>query len=146
METNKPTLTGIRIREQRTEKGLTLKNLADKLDVQYQTIQAWESGKRMPKEETIQKIAGALGVTADYLAGRTREPHTRIATQEDIERVFGGVSYKTRDGVGVFSRSDGALMHYFNLLNDEGKAVAVDRVKELSEIPRYKRDEMKAEE
>lgn len=146
MENNKPTLTGIRIREQRTEKGLTLKNLADKLDVQYQTIQAWESGKRMPKEETIQKIAGALGVTADYLAGRTRAPHTRIATQEDIERVFGGVSYKTRDGVEMFSHPKAVLIQYFNLLNDEGKAVAVDRVKELSEIPRYKKDEMKTGE
>lgn len=142
MEINKTTITGARIREQRIERGMTLKCLADKLDVQYQTIQAWESGKRTPKEETIQKIAKALDVTADYLAGRTRGPHTRIATQEDIDRMFGGNSFTTKDGVGMHATPDGALIHYFSLLNEEGKAVAIDRVKELSEIPRYQRDQL----
>lgn len=133
MENNKATLTGARIREQRIAKGFTLKDLADKLCVQYQTIQAWESGRRFPKEETIQKIASALEVTADYLSGRTNDPHTRLATQEDIDRYFGKSSYTKNEGMEI------NLKYYFNLLNDEGKAVAVDRVKELSEIPRYKK-------
>lgn len=33
------------------------------------------------------------------------------------------------------------LLSYFNELNDEGQGVAVDRLKELSEIPRYQRQE-----
>lgn len=33
------------------------------------------------------------------------------------------------------------LLVYFNYLNEEGQVVAVDRLKELSEIPRYCKDE-----
>lgn len=91
--------------------------------------------------ETIKRISEALDVTIDFLYGKTRDPHTRMNTQEDIERYFGGDSYTTKDGVDVTTTPDAAsaLTHYFNLLNNEGKAVAVDRVKELSEIPRYKK-------
>lgn len=136
-KSNQDTFTGARIREQRALKGMTLKNLADKLGVQYQTVQAWESGKRIPKEETIKKIAYALEITADYLAGRTNGPHTRMATQEDIEVFFGGPTYSTKDGVEVTSEPKTPLLQYFSRLNNEGQAVAVERVKELAEIPRY---------
>lgn len=69
---------GGRIREERIKKGLTLKSVADKLGVKYQSVQAWESRKRKPKESTIQKISEVLGVSADYLSGRmqtSRENH-----------------------------------------------------------------------
>lgn len=131
--------TGELIRKCRKAAGMTQKELGARSGIAEPTIRKYESNRLNPKIETIQKIANALGVEVDYLTGRTHDPHTRMATQEDIDRYFGDASYATKDGVGILSRPDGALMHYYNLLNDEGQAVAVDRVKELSEIARYKK-------
>lgn len=128
------------IKALRVQNQMTQAQLAKKADVSINTVRLYEGDKVGPKVATLQKIADALDVTLDYLLGRTRDPHTRLATQEDIDRFFGVDSFTTKDGVGMLSRPDGALMHYFSLLNDEGKTVAVDRVKELTEIPRYTRE------
>ena len=37
-------------------------------------ISLWESGKRVPNVETAVKLATALGVSADYLLGKTSDP------------------------------------------------------------------------
>lgn len=133
--------TGELIRKCRKDAGLTQRELGARSGIAEPTIRKYESNRLNPKIETIQKIASALGVTADYLVGRTNDPHTKLATQEDIDRFFGGASYTTKDGVAVTTTPNAVstLTHYFNLLNDKGQAVAVDRVKELSEIPRYKK-------
>lgn len=55
----------------RLEKGLTMVEVAEKLGVSYPVYSQWERGKRTPKEETIQRLAKALEVNPDYLAGRT---------------------------------------------------------------------------
>lgn len=129
-----------RVRKARRAANMSQLELAEKTGISVNSIRLCEGGKVQPRIDTITKIAAALDVTVDYLYGRTNDPHTRMNTQEDIDRFFGGASYTTKDGVGMLSRPDGALMHYFSLLNDEGKTVAVDRVKELTEIPRYTRE------
>lgn len=128
-----------RVRKARRAANMSQLELAEKTGISVNSIRLCEGGKVQPRIDTITKISAALDVTVDYLYGRTNDPHTRLATQEDIERYFGGASSTTEDGVAITSRPDAALTHYFNLLNDEGQAVAVDRVKELSEIPRYKK-------
>lgn len=60
-----------RLKTIRLEKGLTMVQVAEKLGVSYPVYSQWERGKRTPKEETIQRLAKALDVTPDYLAGRT---------------------------------------------------------------------------
>lgn len=128
---------GQNIKAARKKAGLTQKQLAEKIGVAPITIQQYENGSREPRIATIGKIADALDVTADYLAGRTRGPHTRIATQEDIDRFSGEVSF-TENGVGILSTPKGTLLHHFKKLNSQGQAIAIERVKELAEIPRYK--------
>lgn len=53
---------GDQIRKYRKEAGLSQKELGKTLGVTQQHIAQYENGKRVPKLETINKIAGALGI------------------------------------------------------------------------------------
>lgn len=46
----------------RIDKGMTQKQLADALGVGQSIIARWETGGRVPKMQTLQRIAEALGV------------------------------------------------------------------------------------
>lgn len=50
------------IKELRQYKGLTQEDLAGMIGVSPQAIQRYESGKRTPKKETLDRIYNALGV------------------------------------------------------------------------------------
>lgn len=54
--------TGQRIKAARQQAGLTQTELADKLGIPFQSISQWERDTRKPKQETLLKIAKALGV------------------------------------------------------------------------------------
>lgn len=54
--------TGIRIKNTRKEKNMTLQQLANIIGCTPQLISQYETGKRQPKKETIEKIAKALNV------------------------------------------------------------------------------------
>lgn len=58
--------------ELRQDKGMTQKELADKLFVTTATISNYEHGVHMPDAEKLVCIADLFGVTTDYLLGRTR--------------------------------------------------------------------------
>lgn len=61
--------TGEKIRKRRHELGITQKELADKINVRYQTLQFWETEKRKPKINNIKKIADALEMDFVELCG-----------------------------------------------------------------------------
>lgn len=61
--------TGENIREARKKAGLTQVQLAKKLGVPYQSIGQWETGKRNPKYETLERIASAIGIHVFDLVG-----------------------------------------------------------------------------
>lgn len=54
--------TGQRIQQARKKAGLTQKELGEKLGVSVSFIAQYETDKRKPKKETLEKIAGALDV------------------------------------------------------------------------------------
>lgn len=60
--------TGQRIKAARQQAGLTQTELAEKLGIPYQSIGQWERDTRKPKQETLLKIAKALGVHLRDLA------------------------------------------------------------------------------
>lgn len=59
-----------RLKELRREKGLSQKELAERLGCGQNTISLWESGKRLMDSATLLKVADFYGVTADYLLGK----------------------------------------------------------------------------
>lgn len=62
---------GETIRVLRTEKGITQKDLANKLSISPSTIGMYEQNRRVPDINTISKIATIFNVTIDYLIRET---------------------------------------------------------------------------
>lgn len=60
-----------RVRELRTKKGLSRKELANRLGTLQRNISYWELGQRECSFDMLLKIAEVLDVSVDYLLGRT---------------------------------------------------------------------------
>ncbi len=58
-----------RLRELRLLRGLSVKNLAEKLDISDMTIFRWENAIADIKCENLVLLANFFGVSADYLLG-----------------------------------------------------------------------------
>jgi len=69
MEINK--IFSERLRELRTQSGLSQAQLAQKIAIPQSSIAEWEIGKREPLATAIVKIANFFDVSTDYLLGRT---------------------------------------------------------------------------
>lgn len=60
-----------RVKDLRTENGISRAELAEKLNVSVRLIAYWESGQRECDFDTLLKIAETFSVSVDYLLGRT---------------------------------------------------------------------------
>ncbi len=60
-----------RVRELRMEKGLSRKELAEKLGTLQRNISYWELGQRECGFDMLIKISDVLDVSVDYLLGKT---------------------------------------------------------------------------
>lgn len=126
--------TGERIKNARKKAGLTQAQLGEKLGISYQTIAQWENNLRNPKVDTIFKIAQALDCQPGELL-----PDWAIKTLIDFtgETLVGATRYNSIMSQGT--RCDDRLWSAYALLNEEGQQKAVERVEELTEIPKYKK-------
>ena len=65
---------GERIRELRTQKGLTRPQLADSIGVSVRTVKSYELGTSLPKtRETYQKLAEFFDVNINYLLAKDEQ-------------------------------------------------------------------------
>lgn len=117
---------GNNIKKYRKEAGLTQKDLAEILGVAIGTIQQYELGKRQPRLEMINRIAGALGIGI-----RRLYPDFQMEDWKQTETYQNARLQNKLDPL----RSD--LLSYFQELNEEGKKEAVKRVAELTELKKY---------
>lgn len=60
---------GKRIKELRTEAGLTQKMFGERLSVSQDTVSLWETGRSLPTTELVIEICKMLNISADYLLG-----------------------------------------------------------------------------
>lgn len=77
----------IQIKELRGQCGMTQKELAEKMQVSFQSISKWENGVNMPDITHIPKLAEIFGVSADVILGL--EP----LKQKPDWRKFDGIDY-----------------------------------------------------
>lgn len=122
---------GEQIKKYRKEAGLTQKELAEILDVATGTIQQYELGKRQPRLEMINRIAGALGIGV-----RRLYPDFTLEEWKQTE------TYKDLQLKRKLDPEETSLNYYFNMLNDDGRNEAIKRVSELAEIERYRREDL----
>lgn len=111
-----------RLRAIRKEKGLTQAELAEKAGIAVNSVRLYEAGARLPKLDTIARMAVAMGLYAGDLvdAGQWGQ----VQPGEDSETA---------------SAAESQLIYHFRTLNDNGQTVAVERVQELTQIPAYQR-------
>ena len=91
-----------RLKILRLENKLTQKQLSTKLGTSQPSYAQWESGKRKPTGETIQKIADFFNVSTDYLLGNTDNKNS-TKFEDDLEeslntaRAFSGKPISEHD-------------------------------------------------
>jgi transcriptional regulator with XRE-family HTH domain len=83
---------GVRLHRLRTERGLTLSQIAIQLGVSKPTVWAWEQGKARPLDNRIEALAQTLGVSSsELLPGRDTPAVRELITKarEQIAAAFG---------------------------------------------------------
>ena len=83
----------IRLKELRLEKGETQKDLANAIEVGRTTISEYESGKIVPKQEGLLKIANHFNVSVDYLTGVSNERATRKQNVSDLDALLNTIHH-----------------------------------------------------
>jgi len=81
---------GSRLHRLRSERGLSLADVADRLGVSKPTVWAWEHGKARPVERRLAALAEALGVTPGGLEPATSGPIEAVeAGRRQIAAAYG---------------------------------------------------------
>ncbi len=137
---------GEKIKKLRIKKSMTQKELGEKLGgIPQQQIGRWENGKATPKLKALQKIAAALDADINDLLESPLD-------NSPIYRAFKNTNSLDSDlAHDVINRMltedinlqpiDIEMVKIFKKLNESGQAKAIERVEELTEIPRYTQDE-----
>lgn len=60
-----------RLKTIRNSKGLSQKSLAEKINMSQQSVAKWETGDSTPSPATLNKLSEILGVSVDFLIGKT---------------------------------------------------------------------------
>lgn len=132
-------MLGKRIKKYRKEKGITQKELAKRIGKSYSLVQKYELDITQPPLEVILKLADALEVPIAYLLSGSLYPQTVFYNNNGIVKVEPGVPDDVAQLVGLSSDNKAQLLEAFDKLNEEGQNKAVERVEELTEIPKYKK-------
>lgn len=135
---------GERIKHARQIKGMSQETLARAIGSTKSTISKYELGHREPSLDTIQRIADALRIEFFDLVVPTGD-------QASVDGLLTEVEDAKKRGLRVVWKNDNLyltapskeqkILLAFDRLNAKGREVAVKRVEELTEIPKYQRKE-----
>ncbi len=143
METES-TYIGSKIRYVRTAKKMTQVQLAKAAGIAVNSLRLYEAGKLSPKYETLQKIANALCVDVisllpspytdkqyfDRIKGKLSEYQIKMLEGDAKAEIY--YDYQNK----VQMRQE-RLKAAYNMLNDNGQEIAVQRMEELTKIADY---------
>lgn len=136
---------GSNIKDKRTQKGFTQKELGDRCGMADSAIRRYESDRGNPTIKTLQRIAEALVV--DW---------TELVPEEELDSKFWGglakaanyITLSSEDNtpdqidsaeVQNLSSTERTIISLFGKLNESGQQKAIERVEELTEIPKYQK-------
>lgn len=112
---------GDRIHYLRTDLGLTLQELGDKVGVGASTVRKWETGYiKTLRTDKMQKLASALNTSVDYLMGWT-DNSININTIETNNGVIGQNSGEIRIAQER-SKEEAELLRIFNGLDVKNRS------------------------
>ena len=104
--------TGLFIKQLRTEKNLTQKELADRLHVTDKAVSKWERGLSLPAVDLLQPLSQALGISVVELLDAQRHQDNSI----DLQKANAILEATTRRLNKTIRRKRLALLIIFILL------------------------------
>ena len=121
--------TGERLKLRRKEIGFSAEKVADQLGVSPATIYRYEKGdiEKVPVD-SLAELAKILQTTPAYLMGWESQ-----ADQAEINDLLAQIQASEEKEQSRIAE----MIQDFKKINDDGKAKAIERVHELTEIPRY---------
>ena len=120
------------IKEARKEKGLTQKELGEKLGVSYQMIAQYESGRRKPKIETLKRISAVLGVgLEDFMTD------SEISLFESLSNLYLNAGNLIVEESLKYTPEETALIMKFRQLNTKGRNKVTGYASDLSKRAEY---------
>lgn len=79
---------GTKLKELRLEKGLTLKELSENLNITNVTLSRYENSLREPGIYALKKISNYFDISIDYLLGRTNERTSVNYDGKDVQLIL----------------------------------------------------------
>ena len=76
-----------RLKQLRSEKGMTQVQLAQMLDVSKGTIAMWETSKRKPSFEILSKLSDIFDRRMDYILGYSDDASSPHPAEEELEQL-----------------------------------------------------------
>ena len=116
-----------RLKELRLNNGLTQKDLAKAIEVGRTTISEYESGKIVPKQEGLLKIANHFNVSVDYLTGVSNERATRKQNTSDLDALLNTIHHILLDEYATPVKYEGEL------LSEKQKLIIAGLIDQLSD-------------
>lgn len=107
------------LRELRTEKNMTQKELSEQLDLSKNTVCEYEKGRAEPSLETLLKLSAIFGVSVDYLLGRSDD--------------FGNVTVTTASPSAVLTPDEQELLELYKKLPKTRQRTVLDTIRFMSE-------------
>lgn len=90
-----------RLKELRKDRGLTQIQFAQQFHVSNGAVAMWETGKREPDFDTMNRLAAFFNVTVDYLLGNVTDPFFQL----DNDRILQDInSYETESASTLTDR------------------------------------------
>ncbi|MCI9271944.1 MAG: helix-turn-helix transcriptional regulator [Dorea sp.] len=128
---------GERLKSARREAGLSQNDLAIKLNVSASMIGQYETGKRNPKKDTIEKIANALNLGYSYTKEGEPYFYDFVDTVHRPEYVENGKFNNAQYNNAKKKR----IIENYDKLNYTGQDKLFDYAEDLTTIPKYQKDD-----
>lgn len=138
-----------RMRELRLEKGISMREAAERLNMPYTTYVNYEKNTREPNSETLIDIANFYNTSIDYLLGRSNERiDDRIldivnTIDDDILQNTGNL----RDAISIQAKRDATQSAKFSdtdeeLLFSNYKSLNAEKKRSLIDYSNYLKSQM----
>ena len=136
---------GQKIKDIAKEEGLSLKEVARRAGIPYTTLYSMvKRDSDNSNMETLLHIADALCVHISELYGFESGSKEKLATDNFEAGYYLGseatINHMLKSGYN-FTGNEMSLIELYRKLNDEGCEKALERVEELTEIPKYQKKE-----
>ena len=128
---------GYKVKQLRKKQGISQEELARVLDVTKSTISKYELGQRELSALQLVKLLNYFGIENGLWLLDTDDPQME-EWNDYVMETFWNEQFRKKEQ--QISEQQHQLINAFFQLNDEGQIKAVERVEELTEIPKYRNE------